>query len=123
MPHHEHCKILIVDDDPFILIDSVDLAEQAGCEALQAANADEALRVLERHDDVTIILTDVDMPRGSMNGLALARIVCGRWPAIRIIVMSGHQSVAESDLPARGMFLRKPYAADRLVQTLRTLAA
>ena len=81
MTQLEHCKILIVDDDPFILMDSVDLAEQAGCEALQAANADEALCVLERHD-ITIILTDVDMPKGSMNGLALARTVRGRWPAI-----------------------------------------
>jgi CheY-like chemotaxis protein len=41
------------------------------------------------------IFTDIDMPRGSMNGIKLAHAIRGRWPPIKIVTTSSHFSVCE----------------------------
>jgi DNA-binding NtrC family response regulator len=114
--------VLIVEDEPLIRILAVDAVEMAGFEALEAENADQAVRILESRSDVRIIFTDIEMP-GSMDGLMLAAAVRGRWPPIEIVVTSGRRAVAKSDLPERGIFFPKPYDPDRLVETFRRLAA
>lgn len=100
--------VLIVEDEALIRISAVELVEEAGYEALEASNADEAIRILEARADIRLIFTDVDMP-GSMDGLKLAHFVRDRWPPIRMVVASGLQIVAESQLPAGSRFFRKPY--------------
>ncbi len=114
--------VLIVEDEPFVRICAVDTVEMAGFEALEAENADEAVRILESRSDVRIVFTDIEMP-GSMDGLTLAAAVRGRWPPIEIVVTSGRRAVAKSKLPERGLFISKPYNPDRLVETFRRLAA
>lgn len=114
--------VLIVEDEPIVLMLAADTVEQAGFEALQAENADVAIRILESRSDVRIVFTDVDMP-GSMNGLKLAATVRGRWPPIEIILTSGHRVVASRDMPERTLFIPKPYEPDRVVATLRQLVA
>jgi CheY-like chemotaxis protein len=94
----------------------------AGFEAIEAANADEAIEILENRRDITVVFTDIQMP-GSMDGLKLARAVRGRWPPIKIVATSGHVDVAETDLPDGGRFLRKPYNSHQIADVLRELTA
>jgi CheY-like chemotaxis protein len=84
------------------------MVEEAGFEAIEASDADEAIRILESRNDIRAVFTDVNMP-GSMDGLRLARVVRNRWPPVALIVASGHSNVLESDLPTGGRFLSKPY--------------
>ena len=98
------------------------MIERAGFTVLEAANADQAIKILEARTDVRIVFTDIDMP-GSMDGLKLAHAIRGRWPPIELIVTSGHYTVNAADLPARGRFLPKPYRADDVVRSLQELAA
>jgi DNA-binding NtrC family response regulator len=114
--------VLIVEDDPLVRLIAAEAVAEAGFEALEAENADEAVRVLEQRSDIRIVFTDVDMP-GPMDGLKLAIAVRGRWPPIEIIVTSGHRAVAARELPARSIFMPKPYRLDSVVETLRRLAA
>src|SRR6266851_3604133 len=100
--------VLIVEDEFLLRMDAVDMIEAAGFEVVEAANADEAIGILEARRDITVVFTDIQMP-GSMDGLKLARAVRGRWPPIKIIATSGHVHVSETDLPEGGRFLRKPY--------------
>jgi CheY-like chemotaxis protein len=58
------------------------LVEDAGFEAVEASNADEAIFILETRTDIRVVFTDIDMP-GSMDGLKLAEAVRGRWPPSR----------------------------------------
>ena len=51
-------------------------------------DADEAVEVLERVDDIQLVITDINMP-GSMDGLRLATAIRDRWPPIRLIVVTG----------------------------------
>lgn len=102
--------ILIVEDEMLIRLDAAEMIRKAGYAVVEAANADEAIVILESRFDITVVFTDVQMP-GSMDGLKLAAAIRGRWPPIKIIATSGHAKVTPDDLPDGGRFLRKPYTA------------
>ncbi len=114
-------KVLVVEDEPMLLLFAVDVVEEAGYEAISAANADDAIKILNARDDIRIIFTDIRMP-GSMDGLKLAAAARNRWPPIEIIVTSGHLSAAPLDLPERGLFFCKPYRTEHIINALRELA-
>ena len=114
--------VLIVEDEFLLRMDAVDMIAAAGFEVLEAANADEAIEILESRRDITVVFTDVQMP-GSMDGLKLARAVRGRWPPIKIIATSGHFDISESELPAGGRFLAKPYTFEQVRLTLSEVMA
>ena len=114
--------VLVVEDEPLILMDAVDIVEDAGFRTVTATNADEAVVILEARADVRIVVTDVDMP-GSMNGLKLAAAIRRRWPPIELIVVSGKHDLTDDDLPSGGRFLGKPFEVPRLTATLHEMAA
>jgi CheY-like chemotaxis protein len=74
--------VLVVEDEPLVRMAAVYMIEDAGFEALEAGNADEAVRILEARTDIRIVFTDIDMP-GSMDGIKLAAAVRGRVAADR----------------------------------------
>lgn len=113
--------VLIVEDESLIRLCAVEAVEDAGFEVIEAANADEAIRILESRSDVRVVFTDLHMP-GSMDGLKLAHAVRSRWPPIKIIVTSGRETVAEQDLPAGGRFFAKPYDPGEIKDALRAWA-
>lgn len=100
--------VLIVEDEPLVRLCAVKMVEDAGYQVLEAATADEAIRILESRNDISLVFTDIQMP-GSMDGLKLAHAVRHRWPPIRIIVTSGRGPIKASDLPKDGRFFAKPY--------------
>ncbi|MBU6464482.1 MAG: response regulator [Bradyrhizobium sp.] len=120
MGPHEHGRpvVLIVEDELLLRIDAAEMIEAAGFAVVEAANADQAIEVLEARRDITVIFTDIQMP-GSMDGLKLARAVRGRWPPIKIIATSGRLHVGEMDLPEGGRFLPKPYGHAEVARVLR----
>ena len=114
--------VLIVEDEPLVRTFAVEMIEDAGYRTIEAANADEAIRLLETRNDIRIVFTDVNMP-GSMDGLKLAHVVRSRWPPVQLIVSSGRMLIPEEELPAGGRFLGKPYQYSEIVRTLRQLDA
>jgi CheY-like chemotaxis protein len=114
--------VLIVEDEFLLRFDAANMIEAAGFEVVEAANADEAIEILEARRDITVVFTDIQMP-GSMDGLKLARAVRGRWPPIKIVATSGHLNVGEPDLPEGGRFLPKPYSPGQVTGVLRELMA
>ena len=113
--------VLIVEDEPLVRLCAVETVEAAGFTVIEAANADEAIRILESRRDIRVVFTDIHMP-GSMDGLKLAHAVRDRWPPIKIIVTSGREKVAERELPAGGRFFAKPYDPAQIQDTLRAWA-
>ena len=108
---------LIVEDEPLLMIHAVDIVEIAGFEVLEAANADEAVAILEGRADIRVVITDVQMP-GSIDGVKLANAVRDRWPPILIIVVSGHHKLQAGELPDDVTFLTKPYSERQMHQAL-----
>ncbi len=101
-------------------MDAVEMISSAGFDVVEAANADDAIEILEVRRDIVVVFTDIQMP-GSMDGLKLARAVRGRWPPIKIVATSGLVDVGEKDLPEGGRFLAKPYSPDELAGVLHDL--
>jgi CheY-like chemotaxis protein len=80
--------VLVVEDDAMQRLSAVSVVEDAGFEALEAADADESIEILESRNDIRIVFTDVDMPM-SIDGLKLAAVIRDRWPPVRTIVTFG----------------------------------
>jgi DNA-binding NtrC family response regulator len=114
--------VLVVEDEPLLLLMAGGVVEDAGFEPLYARDADEAVRILEARADVAIVFTDVNMP-GSMDGIALVAVIWRRWPAIKAIVVSGLDQVAFSEQRGRSRFFRKPYDSQHIAAALIDLAA
>jgi CheY-like chemotaxis protein len=113
--------VLIVEDEALVRIGAVRIIEEAGFEVVEAANADEAIRILESRWDIRVVFTDIQMP-GSMDGLKLAHAVRNRWPPIKIIVTSGLEFLTAQDLPDGARFFSKPYSATQIRGALQEWA-
>jgi len=114
--------VLVVEDEPLMRMDIAGALEDGGFLVFEAANADEAIVILAEHAEIRALFTDIDMP-GSMDGLKLAFAVRDRWPPIKIIVTSGHQSIREVNLPVDGRFFSKPYDPEKIINTIREMVA
>ena len=112
--------VLVVESEALIRMSAVHMVEDAGFEAVQAHNADEAIRILESLSDIRAVFTGINMS-GSMNGLRLARAIRDRWPPIHLIVASGRDAPAGEKFPANWRFIRKPYTFEQIAKTLREL--
>jgi len=113
----EVAVVLIVEDEALIRINAVDFVERAGHVAIEAASADEAIKILETRKDVDIVFSDVTMP-GSMDGLKLISIIRNRWPPIELILTSGKGLPMGTLLPKNTAFLQKPYGFQGLEQAI-----
>jgi CheY-like chemotaxis protein len=112
--------VLLVEDEPLVRLTQVDILREAGFWVLEAADADEAFEMLRGRKDVSVVLTDVDMP-GSLDGFEFARLVAQGWPKVGVLVISGKAFPDEGDLPPSAVFAAKPVYPDALVGHLKAL--
>lgn len=121
-PRGRNVAVLVVEDEYLIRMDTSCSLELAGFIVYEAENAEEAIRSLEVHDEIRLIFTDINMP-ASMDGLALAHYVRGRWPPVKIIVASGFMKIREEDLPQGALFVEKPYHPKNIADKMNALMA
>ena len=108
----------VVEDEFLIRMQAIGFLEEAGFAVYEAGNADEAIALLELHDNIRVVFTDINMP-GSMDGLKLAHYVRGRWPPVKLILTSARPT--SNDMPADSEFIGKPYQLEMVESTLRTI--
>jgi CheY-like chemotaxis protein len=109
---------LLVDDEELVRISTADMLADLGYAVVEAASAEEAMRLFEEGKRFDLLLTDHLMP--GMSGEDLARAVRNAHPEVRVLLVSGY---AESegiapDLPR----LTKPFRKDELAASLAQLA-
>jgi two-component system, response regulator PdtaR len=121
-PQGRSVAVLVVEDEHLIRMDTASSLEDEGFIVHEAANAAEAIRCLELHSEIRLVFTDVNMP-GTMDGVALAHYVRGRWPPVKLIVTSGYAKVQESDLPPGSLFVAKPYHVETIADRMDELIA
>jgi putative two-component system response regulator len=117
-------QVLVVDDEPALLILARELLSASGKRVFTATSPDEALALLE-DTEVDLVLTDVRMP-GHRSGLDLLEELRVLYPAVPVLVVTGDGTGANvSEALDRGAagFLTKPFGASQLIakvdQTLR----
>ena len=113
--------VLVVEDEPLQRMMAVDLVEDAGCAALEAASAAQAIALLETRPEIRVVFTDIDLPPGH-DGMWLADCVRRRWPPVGLLVTSGHVAARDVVLPPGSRFFAKPYRRAEVLQALRGLA-
>ncbi|MHA6296902.1 hybrid sensor histidine kinase/response regulator [Devosia sp. CAU 1758] len=109
-------KVLAVDDDALVLLNTAMMLEELGHEVVEAHSGDTALQFLEASPDFDLIITDQAMPR--MTGMALAAQVAQRWPHLPVILASGYADIEDAaalKLPR----LAKPFGQAELARVLR----
>jgi CheY-like chemotaxis protein len=116
-PQEKKPTVLVVEYESLIRMNIVHIAQDAGFEVLEAANADEATKLLESANNIETIFTTVRMP-GSMDGLALASGIRSRWPLIRVIVTSGRDVRSDANFPINCRFIQKPYENGQITAVL-----
>lgn len=117
MTEEQPATVLVVDDEPLVLLIAAGMIEQAGWTALEAANSAEAIEILSTHPHIDLLFTDINMP-GAMNGLELAGLVHERHPQVGLVITSGKGFWRDYVTPDHGAFLQKPYTYDELVKVL-----
>ncbi len=115
-------QILVVDDDPWSRRAMVRVLEQRGYSAVEAADGDEALALLEQtHIPVDLLLTDLEMP--GLGGAQLAARVRAVWPRLPVLYVSGGPgfSAAPGAAAPPSRFLAKPFTPDELARAIEQL--
>jgi len=116
--------ILLVEDDTMFRGLLGELLKGQGYQVLVAEHPAAALELAAAHGDtVQLLLSDVVMPGGT--GVDLARKLGGRYPGMKVILMSGYTDDAlasrETDHSVADAFLEKPFATRDLLRVLRDL--
>ena len=112
--------VLIVEDEFLLRADAVGFMTDRGFIVYQAGNADEAIGLIELHEEIRVVFTDIHMP-GSMDGLKLAHYIRGRWPPVKVIITSGHARPLTEDMTIGSAFVAKPYQLGEVVDNLRAM--
>ena len=113
--------ILVVEDDALVRKYVITQIASLGYGTLQAANAAEALKLVESGVPIDLLFTDVIMP-GGMNGRQLVETATKLRPALRVLFTSGYTEnaiVHHGRLDAGVLLLAKPYRKPELARMIR----
>lgn len=117
--------MLVVEHEVLIRLVIADYLRECGYRVHEAANAAEAVAVLESGTtSINIVFSDVQMP-GDMDGFGLARWVRAHRPNVRVILTSSVERSADiaATLCEAGPLLEKPYEPQGVVDRIHQLIA
>jgi PAS domain S-box-containing protein len=99
-------RILVVEDDFLIRLNTMDMLEELGHQIAEAATAEEALAKLEE-ESFDVLLTDMGLPK--MSGTELAVAVRERLPDIGVVFATGHHNLPGVPGSRPAVLLQKPF--------------
>jgi CheY-like chemotaxis protein len=124
--HAKPTTVLVVEDEPTVRALAESIIEALGYIILSAANAREALALLEQDEHIDLLFTDINLPDGpdTIDGLELARKAVELRPSLRVIYTTGHgQTDGMTALFVEdATFLPKPYTAKQLTEAVLATA-
>jgi len=112
--------VLVVEDDADVRSYVVETLGMLGYDVLEASGADDALRLIDPHKTISLLLTDVVMP--GMNGRKLADEARQRNPALRVLYMTGYSRnaiVHQGRLDPGVALIQKPLTSELLAAAVR----
>jgi two-component system cell cycle sensor histidine kinase/response regulator CckA len=115
---HTGDTILVVDDQPAVLVAASRILRQHGYATLEAGTYEEAVE-LASANDFRLLLTDSLMPH--MSGITLAERITEFKPGLAVLYMSGKSQSEAGPAPARKSaraILRKPFTSQALLEAV-----
>jgi PAS domain S-box-containing protein len=113
--------ILVVEDDALVRRYVITQIQSLGYKTLEASRASEALAIIDGHQPIDLLFTDVIMP-GTMNGRQLVDIAIVRRPGLKTLFTSGYTEnaiVHHGRLDTGVLLLAKPYRKSDLARMIR----
>ena len=117
--------VLIVEDDPSILMVLSAYLSGEGYRVLQAENGEQAFEILASKPHLDLMVTDFRLP-GGISGVQIAEPAVKLRPDLKVVFISGYpQEIRETDSPItrKAPILAKPFDLDELQNTIKTLLA
>jgi DNA-binding response OmpR family regulator len=116
-------KILVVDDDPYILMSLEFLMKKNGFDVMVARNGTEALEIVEKQVP-DIVLLDIMMP--DVDGYAICKHIKGskKLKEAKVVFMSAKSK--ESDIQkgydlGASLYVTKPFSTRQLLKQVQEL--
>jgi CheY-like chemotaxis protein len=107
--------ILAVDDDSLVLMNTAALLEDLGHQVVCASSGEAALKALDDHPELDLVITDQAMPK--MTGMQLREAIRTSRPGLPVIIATGY-----AEMPATAgkepLRLAKPFSQDELVNAV-----
>jgi CheY-like chemotaxis protein len=115
--------LLLAEDEPMLRLLAVEMLEEAGFEVFEAADGMEGLDLLKSHPEISLLVSDIKMPR--MDGYALAEAGLALKPELKILLMTGYAQDPPPALlrQAEVQVLHKPFNLERLCALAAELTA
>jgi CheY-like chemotaxis protein len=115
--------LLLAEDEAMLRLLAVEMLEEGGFEVFEAADGLEGLELLKSHPEISLLVSDIKMPR--MDGYALAEAGLALKPDLKILLMTGY---AQDPPPAllrqtEVQVLHKPFNLERLCALAAELTA
>ena len=114
--------VLVVEDEPVIRDLIVEVLEDLGYRALEAADGPSGLKILQSRKRIDLLITDVGLP--GLNGRQLADQSRDRRPDLKVLFITGY---AENATLANGFLepgmemITKPFAVEALAGKVRSM--
>lgn len=117
--------VLIVEDEPLIMMLLTDYLSGEGYRVLQAENGEQAFEILATRPHLDLMITDYRLP-GGISGVMIAEPAVKLRPDLKVIFISGYPAeIAESGSPiaTRAPILAKPFTMETLHTQIEKLLA
>ena len=106
--------LLLAEDEAMLRLLAMEMLEEAGFQVFEAADGVEGLELLKGHPEISLLVSDIKMPR--MDGYALAEAGLALKPDLKILLMTGYSQTPPPALlkQADVQILHKPFNLERL---------
>jgi CheY-like chemotaxis protein len=114
--------VLVVEDEPMVRSLIVEVLEDLGYRALEAADGPTGLKILQSRVRIDLLITDVGLPR--INGRQLADQARERRPDLQVLFITGYAenaTLAHGFLDPGMAMITKPFTVDALAQKIRQM--
>jgi CheY-like chemotaxis protein len=115
--------VLVIDDEPVVRMLVVDVLEELGYSALEAADGAEGLKVLESKARVDLLVTDVGLP-GGLNGRQVADAARVLRPELKVLFITGYAEnavISHGHLDPGMHVVTKPFQVEDLGRRIRAI--
>src|SRR5262245_36704628 len=108
--------VLITDDNRDVVDALAAFLTMSGYKVIATYSAREALDSLDHDATVGVVISDVRMPE--LDGFDFLRVVKHRFPAIKVILVTGHEITSDDVVPPGATILKKPLEFEQLLKLL-----
>jgi DNA-binding response OmpR family regulator len=114
--------LLLVEDESDLRLMMADSLSDAGFNVIEAEDGDQAVKILERHPQIDLLVTDIDIPgRCDGNDVAISAKACHF--DLPVIYVSGSPERLTNTVGPSDVFLLKPFRHAEMIAEIRRLLA